>query len=738
MTAQSTIPIWTPSQARIDGSNITRYLQFLRDEYCLTFVHYQQLHQWSIDNTAVFWGSIVGFFNLKGNFNLERVFVHDDCFYHCQWFPDSTLNFAENLLFPHNISNYKISTDNMQPPNISSSISSNSSTNPDKLAIISCGEDGRRVQLSYQQLREEVTRIAGAMREVGIVKGDRVAAILPNCSEAIVAMLATTSIGAIWSSCSPDFGHQGVLDRFTQIQPKLLFACNGYHYAGKQIDISQKVNAIANSLPDLAKLVIVPYLKLGLDLDLDEQNEQNEQNEQATSCTLHKTTACNWRHFCAAIPRSLSFEAMAFADPLYILYSSGTTGMPKCIVHSVGGTLLQHVKELALHTDVQVHDRIFYYTTCGWMMWNWLVSSLSQGATLVLFDGSPFHPHKQILFELADTEKVSIFGASAKYYSACDKAQLRPAQTYKLSHLKTMLSTGSTLSHESYDYIYQHIKQDVCLSSICGGTDIISCFMLGMPTLPVYRGELQCIGLGMDVAFMKSDEEEATNATSKNQSPIPLRLSHAKGKGDLVCRQPFPSMPTGFWQDPDDQKYHNAYFSRFHNIWAHGDYGELIYHYINEITGHAINDITDINIEQVGVIIHGRSDAVLNPGGVRIGTAEIYRQVEKLSAIQESIAIGQKWQDDVRVILFVRLSEGVELDSQLISQIKQVIRANTSPRHVPTKIIAVADIPKTISGKIVELAVRNVVHGIAVTNKDALANPEALALFANLAELQCK
>ena len=711
MAAQSTDPIWTPSQARIDGSNMARYLQFLRDEYSLKFSHYQQLHLWSINNTAIFWGSLVRFFKLKGSFNLNRIFVEKDCFYHCQWFPDSTLNFAENLLYPDNISanENNISTDN------------NNNANPDKLAIISCGEDGRRAQLSYRQLREEVTRIAAAMRELGIVKGDRVAGLLPNCSEAIVAMLATTSIGAIWSSCSPDFGHQGVLDRFIQIQPKLLFACNGYHYAGKQIDINEKMHSIANALPDLSKLVIIPYLKL------DTQVPTN-----TPPSSLNKTTACHWQHFCAAIPRSLIFEPVAFSDPLYILYSSGTTGMPKCIVHSVGGTLLQHVKELALHTDVQVDDRIFYYTTCGWMMWNWLISSLSQGATLVLFDGSPFHPHQQILFELADTENVSIFGASAKYYSTCDKAQLRPAQSYEFSNLKTILSTGSTLSHESYDYIYQYIKQDICLSSISGGTDIISCFMLGMPTLPVYRGELQCIGLGMDVAFIQNQDVTATNITN-TQSLTPL----IHGKGDLVCRQPFPSMPTGFWQDPEDRKYHNAYFTRFHNIWAHGDYGELTYHYINT-PDIAINNITNICINQVGVIIHGRSDAVLNPGGVRIGTAEIYRQVEKLAAIQESIAIGQKWHDDVRVILFVRLSEGVELDPPLISQIKQVIRTNTTPRHVPAKIIAVTDIPKTISGKIVELAVRNVVHDIPVTNQDSLANPEALTLFADLAELRCE
>ncbi|QFI37878.1 acetoacetate--CoA ligase [Moritella marina ATCC 15381] len=727
MTAQSSMPIWTPSQARIDGSNITRYQQFLRDEYSLTFSHYQQLHQWSIDNTAVFWGSLVRFFQLKGHFNLERIFVEDDCFYHCQWFPDSTLNFAENLLYPKNIADLNTV--------INSNVSNNKNNNNDnKLAIISHGEDGRRSQLSYKQLRDEVTRVAGAIRELGIVKGDRVAAILPNCSEAIVAMLATTSIGAIWSSCSPDFGHQGVLDRFTQIQPKLLFACNGYHYAGKAINITTKVTAITHALPELRQLIIVPYLTAE-QIQKSTPPDLAAANVNATDNPAVKH--CLWQYFSAAIPRSLSFAAVKFSDPLYILYSSGTTGMPKCIVHSVGGTLLQHVKELALHTDVQVDDRIFYYTTCGWMMWNWLVSSLSQGATLVLFDGSPFHPHKQILFELADTDKVSIFGASAKYYSACDKAALRPVNDYDLRHLKTLLSTGSPLSHESFDYIYQYIKKDLCVSSISGGTDIISCFTLGMPILPVYRGELQCLGLGMDVAFMHSEGSKQV----------------AEGKGELVCRQAFPSMPTGFWQDPGDRKYHHAYFSRFDNIWAHGDYGELIYHYIHpqETLAKSIlsqagstvaSDITEVtgstegNIEQIGVIIHGRSDAVLNPGGVRIGTAEIYRQVEKLPEIQESIAIGQQWQDDVRVILFVRLSKEVTLGSQLIRKIKHVIRSNTSPRHVPAKIIAVADIPKTISGKIVELAVRNVVHGIAVTNKDALANPEALALFANLAELQ--
>jgi acetoacetyl-CoA synthetase len=696
-----TTPVWTPTQARIDNSNMTRYLAFLRTEYGLKFAHYQQLHQWSISNTALFWGSLVTFFQLKGDFNLSQVFVENACFYQSQWFPQSRLNFAQNLLNPSAVSH---------------------SFNP-AIAIIARGEDGRRAELSYVQLTHEVTRVAAAMREMGVVKGDRVAGFLPNCSEAVIAMLATTSIGAIWSSCSPDFGHQGVQDRFGQIQPKLLFATNGYQYAGKQINTLANVHALVASLTSLQLVVMVEYLSDVTVLSSETEAESINKTETSTKAiTKNIAKIKRWQHFKPAIPRTLVFEQVNFADPLYIMYSSGTTGVPKCIVHSVGGTLLQHAKELALHTDVKARDRIFYYTTCGWMMWNWLVSSLSQGATLMLFDGSPFYPTQEVLFELAASEQVSIFGGSAKYFSACDKAGLQPNKNHDLSALKTLLSTGSPLAHEIFDYIYQHIKKDVCVSSICGGTDIISCFMLGIPTLPVYRGELQCLGLGMDVAFYDKQGQALS-----------------RGKGELVCRRPFPSMPIGFWQDEDNKKYHNAYFSRFDNVWAHGDYGELVPH-ISASYATDISDITesphDIQVEQLGVIIHGRADAVLNPGGVRIGTSEIYRQVDKLTAVQESIAIGQQWDNDVRVVLFVQLSQGLALDDKLKGEIKAVIRSNTSPRHVPAVIVQVADSPRTISGKIVELAVRNVVHGLPVTNKDALANPEALALFANLAELQ--
>ena len=653
--------LWKPDQSRINKSNLSQFLSYLTDEFDLRFNNYEELHQWSVDSKELFWSSLVKFSKLKGNFDFSKVFQQEERFYLSKWFPGSTLNFAENLLPKCN----------------------------DDIAIVERAEDGRRKEISYKILNSEVARIAGAMRELGIQKGDRVAGFLPNCSEAIIAMLATTSIGAIWSSCSPDFGRNGVIDRLGQIRPKLLFATNGYNYAGKRISSTSRVSEIVDSLESLEQLVIIEYLE----------------NEPKPS---YSTDASLWDKFKASVPCPLKFEQVGFSDPLYVMYSSGTTGIPKCIVHSVGGTLLQHAKELALHTDLKEEDKLFYYTTCGWMMWNWLVSGLSQGSTLVLFDGSPFHPSPNVLFDIADKENVSIFGVSAKYFSACEKAGLHPKTSHKLSSLNSILSTGSPLSHESFDYIYQQIKADVCVSSISGGTDIISCFALGMPTLPVYRGELQCAGLGMDLAFY-SDQGK------------PLE----SGKGELVCLTPFPSMPIGFWNDEDNIKYQKAYFGSFEGIWAHGDYGEFVNHYDKN------NQIT-----QRGVIIHGRSDAVLNPGGVRIGTAEIYRQVEKIEAVLESIAIGQQWQDDVRVVLFVKLNENTTLTDSLITKIKTVIRTNTTPRHVPAKIIQVSDIPRTISGKIVELAVRNVIHGVEVKNKDALANPEALQLFEDLDELK--
>ena len=658
--------LWKPDQARINSSKLSQFTAYIAGEFDIQFANYEELHQWSVEYKELFWSALVKFSKLKGNFDFSNVFLQEEEFYKCKWFNGSTLNFAENLL-------PKCNTD---------------------IAIIERAEDGRRKEISYKILYREVERIAGAMRELGVKKGDRVAGFLPNCSEAVIAMLATTSIGAIWSSCSPDFGRNGVIDRLGQISPKLLFATNGYNYAGKRISSTARVNEIVDSLGSLEKVVIVEYID-------DEPMPAYSKNTSS------------WGKFEAKTPCPLKFEQVFFSDPLYVMYSSGTTGVPKCIVHSVGGTLLQHTNELALHTDLKAEDRLFYYTTCGWMMWNWLVSGLSQGATLVLFDGSPFHPSPNILFDIAEDENISVFGVSAKYFSACEKAGLQPKTSHKLRGLKSILSTGSPLSHESFDYIYNQIKEDVCVSSISGGTDIISCFALGMSNLPVYQGELQCSGLGMDLAFY-NDKGEILQ----------------KGKGELVCLTPFPSMPIGFWNDEDNTKYQKAYFNSFHSvdfsngIWSHGDYGEFINHYDE-----------DKKISQRGVIIHGRSDAVLNPGGVRIGTAEIYRQVEKVEAVQESIAIGQQWEDDVRVVLFVKLNENNTLTDDLINKIKSIIRTNTTPRHVPSKIIQVNDIPRTISGKIVELAVRNVVHGVEVKNKDALANPEALKFFEDLGEL---
>jgi acetoacetyl-CoA synthetase len=655
--------LWTPSDERVKTSQLSAFIDFLKmqDGLTVTFSSYSQLHAWSVQHKADFWKAIWAFFGVRGTPG-ETVLLDEQAMPGASWFPEARLNFADNLL--------------------------NASSDSSRLAIIERGEHGRRETLTYAQLREQVAKVAEFLKSHNVGQGDCVAGLLPNSQYAVIAMLATASLGAIWTSCSPDFGVQGVLDRFQQTRPKVLFACDGYYYANKVQHCLDKIDEIRSALPGLKACIIVPYL-----------NREDQQN--LMSHTL-------WSELLQADASPLRFEKVAFNSPLYILYSSGTTGKPKCIVHSVGGTLLQHIKELGLHSDVKAGTPLFYYTTCGWMMWNWLVSGLSLGATLVLWDGSPFHPAQSQLFDLIDEESIEIFGGSAKYYAACEKFELHPAKSHSLASLKTLLSTGSPLSPESFDYLYTSVKHDMCVSSISGGTDIISCFALGCPTLPVYRGELQCLGLGMDVQFV-DDEGHALADT----------------KGELVCRSPFPSMPVGFWNDPDGEKYQQAYFERFPGIWAHGDYGQLCQH---------LND--QHQLTQTGVMIHGRSDAVLNPGGVRIGTAEIYRQVEKIPAVFESLAIGQQWKDDVRIILFVRLQDGMILDDTLIDEIKQSIRRNTTPRHVPAKIIQVSDIPRTLSGKIVELAVKKIVEGLPVNNTEALANPQALALYKNLPELQ--
>ena len=644
-------PLWTPSAERIAHTRLDAFRRFINDRHALHLADYPALHAWSVEQREAFWQAIVDFFQIHFHAPAERVLREGPAMPDAQWFPGATLNFAEHLLRRRD-------------------------GHP---ALVAIGEDGSREQLSHAQLAAHVAGLQRALHNAGVGIGDRVAAFMPNTWQTVVGVLATASLGATWSSCSPDFGTQGVIDRFGQIEPKVLIAAAGYRYAGKQLDLTDKLNEILPQLPSLERLVIVPYSR-----------------DEASHKSVALTTL--WQDFYqpGGAPQ---FTPVPFDQPLYILYSSGTTGVPKCIVHGVGGTLLQHVKELGLHTDLGPDDTLFYYTTCGWMMWNWLISGLALGATLVLYDGSPFHPEPARLIDLIDAEDISIFGTSAKFIAALEKAGVRPRESHKLSSLKVILSTGSPLAHESFEYVYRDVKRDLCLSSISGGTDIVSCFALGNPTLPVRRGELQCKGLGMDVQVWNDNGQALTGE-----------------KGELVCARHFPSMPVGFWNDADGEKFRAAYFATFPGVWAHGDYAEE--------TAHG------------GLVIHGRSDAVLNPGGVRIGTAEIYRQVEKVPQVLESIVIGQDWQGDVRVVLFVRLRDGVTLDDTLREEIRRVIRANTTPRHVPAKIIQVADIPRTLSGKIVELAVRNVVHGRPVKNTDALANPQALELYRSLAELR--
>ena len=650
---QSPAILWQPSKERIARSNINAFIKLVNKRWQAGVADSNSLYGWSVSQPEQFWTSVWDFCGVIAESRGERVLVDGDKMPGAQWFPDAKLNFAENLLRRHD----------------------------DADAMVFWGEDKVRRRMSFAEIYDAVSRTAQAMSDAGVKQGDRIAAFMPNMPETIIFMLAASTLGAIWSSCSPDFGVQGVLDRFGQIEPVILFAVEGYHYNGKVIDTLPRIAEIAKNLPSLKRTVIVSYTR-----------------ERPDISAIRKGV-----HLGDFVGRysgkTIAFRQLPFNHPLYILYSSGTTGVPKCIVHGAGGTLLQHLKEHQLHTDLKRGDRLFYFTTCGWMMWNWLATGLATGATLLLYDGSPFYPGPNILFDFADDERMTVFGTSAKYIDALNKAGARPMETHSLATVKAMASTGSPLVPEGFDYVYRALKKDLLLSSISGGTDIVSCFVLGNPTLPVYRGEIQCRGFGLDVQVFDDDGKAVIGS-----------------KGELVCASPFPSMPVYFWSDPDGAKYRAAYFDRFPGVWCHGDY--------MEITARGT------------CIIYGRSDATLNPGGVRIGTAEIYRQVERLDEVVESLVIGQDWDNDVRVVLFVRLREGVALNDSLTKKIKDQIRGNTTPRHVPAKIVQVTDIPRTKSGKIVELAVRNVVHGNAVKNMEALANPEALEHFRDRAELK--
>ncbi|MER9405398.1 acetoacetate--CoA ligase [Mesorhizobium caraganae] len=645
-------PLWTPTQDRIDAAPLTAFMKAAAAKTGASFASYAELHRWSVEDREGFWSLLWDFCGIVGDKG-ETVLVDGDKMPGASFFPDATLNFAENLL----------------------------KKTGSGAAIVFRGEDKIERRLSWSELHQLTSRFQQLFLSLKVKKGDRIAAMMPNMPETVAAMLAAASIGAVWSSCSPDFGEQGVLDRFGQIEPVVFIAPDGYWYNGKAIEVADKIAAVASKLETVRKVLIVDYL--GTSRDIAGIIDKAVALEEALSPFAAK---------------SVTFERLPFAHPLYILFSSGTTGIPKCIVHSAGGTLIQHVKEHRLHAGLVEGDRFFYFTTCGWMMWNWLVSGLASGATLLLYDGSPFYPDGNVLFSFADAEKMTFFGTSAKFIDSVRKAGLKPIRSHDLSTVRAISSTGSPLSPEDFRFVYDGIKEDVHLASVSGGTDIVSCFVLGVPTQAVWTGEIQGPGLGLAVDVWDDDGQ-------------PIR----EEKGELVCTKAFPSMPIGFWNDPDGKKYQAAYFERFDNVWCHGDFAEW--------TAHG------------GMIIHGRSDATLNPGGVRIGTAEIYNQVEQMPEILEALCIGQDFDNDVRVVLFVRLAAGVALDEDLEKRIRAKIRTGASPRHVPAKIVAVSDIPRTKSGKITELAVRDVVHGRAIKNKEALANPEALELFRNLPQL---
>ena len=658
-------PLWTPGPDRIASANLTAFIQYIREQKPAgadAVSDFASLWRWSVDRPDAFWPEVWRFCGViaeerPGHDPWDSVVVGLDRMappdpeLGPRWFPGARLNFAENLLRHVD----------------------------DRAALVFWNENGRQREISYRELNQQVRSVAAALAAEGVVAGDRVAGFMPNLPETVIAMLGAASLGAIWSSCSPDFGANGVLDRFGQIQPKVLFCADGYRYAGKEIDSLTRVREVRERIPEIRRVVVVPYLR-----------ERPTIDGIADAMTWHE-----WTFRRSAGP---PFRRFDFDHPLYIMYSSGTTGLPKCMVHGAGGTLLQHLKELVLHTDLRRDDRIFYFTTCGWMMWNWLVSSLAVGATVVLYDGAPLSPAR-MLWDMAERERISVFGTSAKYLAMLQKEGLEPGRTHDLGALRAILSTGSPLAAHSYDYVYRSIKRDLHLASISGGTDIISCFALGNPIGPVWRGELQSRGLGMSVEVFDFEGRSIREA-----------------EGELVCTRPFPSMPVGFWNDPRGAKYHTAYFGQYPGVWRHGDWARVTRH--------------------DGLVILGRSDATLNPGGVRIGTAEIYRQVEQLPEVVESLVVGQEWEGDVRIVLFVRLREGASLTEDLVSRIKGRIREYASPHHVPRKLIPVADIPRTISGKITELAVRDIIHGRPVANVDALANPGALDQFRDLPELR--
>lgn len=643
--------LWQPSEQRIRSSNMYRFLTRVNDTYSNRMTDYPELWQWSVDNLEAFWSIAWDFLDIKASRPYTKAVDHPEQMPGARFFVDSRLNFAENLL------RYK----------------------DDRTALIFHGEDRVRRELTYAGLFDQTAQVASALKKKGLQKGDRVVGFVPNMPESVVAMLAATSLGAVWSSCSPDFGIKGVLDRFGQTRPRVLFTADGYFFKGKPHDSLEKIAGIVREIPSIETTVVIPYVSDRPDIG-------------------KIPGAVRLDDFKDPGAVDIDFEQLDFDDPLYIMYSSGTTGLPKCMVQSVGGVLLHQKKELVLHTDLTRKDTIFYFTTCGWMMWNWLVSSLSVGAGVVLFDGNPFHPEPDALWQMAEQEKITVFGTSAGYIEALKNTGVRPGNTFDLSRLKSVLSTGSPLSDDNFEYVYKAIKTDLQLASISGGSDLNGCFALGNPMGPVYTGELQCRGLGMKVYAY---DETGTAVTDE--------------QGELVCTAPFPSMPIFFWGDDDGSRYHSAYFDRFPGVWTHGDFVVVT--------------------RRGGVIMLGRSDATLNPGGVRIGTAEIYRRLDAMAEIEDSVVVGQPWNGDVRVILFVKMADGFDLDEPLRDRIKKDIRANASPRHVPAKVIQCPDIPYTLNMKKVELAVKKMIQGKAVKNRDALKNPESLDFFGSVEAL---